>query len=160
MIEKIALVVFAIGIILFFFTYNYIYFIQISIVLCMVTYIIIAFHSFNYYAYQRKIKIIDYSEEEFDDSELENKNILLELIMPKVLWLSNAASLLGILFYTLNTGNNGYLNALLVGGSTICFALIVFIFTFIKKGKIHNELGFILIRSIPILLISLYIVYI
>src|SRR6187431_634471 len=132
--EKAILVLLAIGLITYYFTSNYFYIVQASILLLIPTYFYIAFQAYNFYAYECKVEVKVFSEEDVDNpDEITHGNIFIELILPKVLWLSFAMSLLSILFSTMNTGNKGYLNGLFIGAFFTCVGLVIFLITYIKK---------------------------
>lgn len=164
--EKVILVLLAIGLITYYFTSNFFYIVQASLLLLIPTYFYIAFQAFNFYAYECKLEVKVFSEEEEEEEESDESeteiptgNILFELIVPKVLWLCYATSLLSILFSTMNTGNKGYVNGLFTGAFCICAGLVIFLITYIKKESIYKQLGFILLRGVPILLVILYLLF-
>jgi hypothetical protein len=86
-------------------------------------------------------------------------DLLATTILPKVLWISSAISTLGLLFYLLNLGNEGYKQMLLIGGSTIGIGLVlvaVFSAIGLKNIKIVSP---VLLRAVPLLIFDFYILF-
>lgn len=108
---------------------------------------------FFLYAY-KPIEIVRDEKEQLGFSDL-----LAVTILPKVMWISSAISTLGLLFYLLDLGNDGYKNILMIGGLTIGIAVVlltVFLSSGVKNLKMVTP---ILFRAVPLLLIDLYILF-
>ncbi len=90
-----------------------------------------------------------------DDKTLGFKDLLVQSILPKVLWISMAVSVCGLLFYVLKF--KGSMNMMFMGGSTILIAaLTILVFKF--SGTRNTAMAIaILYRAIPILLTIIYI---
>lgn len=78
------------------------------------------------------------------------------IIIPKVLWISTAVLTVGILFFTMNQGNNGYLTMIMVGGTSIVISSIVLLTSMAMGTKYLNHVTPVLLRSTPTLLIGIY----
>ncbi len=77
-------------------------------------------------------------------------------IAPKLLGISSAVSILGILFYLMNFGNNGYKQMLMIGGSTTFMASLVLGFASVTGTKNIDVNLPILYRAIPLMAIDVY----
>lgn len=106
---------------------------------------------FFLYAY-RPLEIDRREDEKFGFNEL-----LAFTILPKVTWISSSISVIGILFYLLDLGNEGYKQMLMIGGSCLLLAITLLGFLFISGVKHLNSLVPLLYRAVPLLLIDLYI---
>lgn len=94
-----------------------------------------------------------------ENEQLGFSDLLAVLILPKVMWISSAISTLGLLFYLLDLGNDGYKKMLMIGGLTIGIAVVlltIFLASGVKNLKIVTP---ILLRAVPLLLIDLYILF-
>lgn len=80
-------------------------------------------------------------------------------IVPKVLWISTAVATIGILFYTLQLGNDGYLRMLYVGASTIIIALVIMLILKAIGTKYLNATFSVFFRALPTLLVVAYILF-
>ena len=80
-------------------------------------------------------------------------------IIPKVLWISTAIATIGILFYTLQLDNDGYLRMLYIGGSTIITASVIMLILKAMGTKYLNATFPVFFRAMPTLLIVTYILF-
>lgn len=94
-----------------------------------------------------------------EGEQLEFKELLGMFILPKVIWISLTVSVIGILLYYVNIGNNGYLNMLYLGGSTMVFGIIVLLLLKLTGTKYINQAFPVLLRAIPILVVMYYIAF-
>ena len=95
-----------------------------------------------------------------DENEQFGFSELLALqIVPKVMWISSAVSTLGLLFYLLDMGNDGYKRMLMIGGLTIGISILLFAFFLVSGVKYLKVVAPILLRSVPLLAIDLYILF-
>jgi len=85
------------------------------------------------------------------------KELLTLLIIPKVLWISLAISTIGILFYFLNL--KGYNEMLLIGGTSLLFALVLLAVLFLNGAKYLDAIRPVLMRAVTVLVIDIYIFY-
>ncbi len=81
------------------------------------------------------------------------------LIVPKVLWISSAIATLGILFYTLKLDNNGYMQMLYIGGSTIITPLVIMLILKAIGTKYIKFTNPAIFRAVPILFVIGYILF-
>lgn len=79
------------------------------------------------------------------------------MIIPKVLWISCAVSALGIVFYLLQLGNDGFKQMLMIGVSAIAFAGLLLVILLISGVKHMKLVAPVLLRAIPLLLADVYI---
>lgn len=94
-----------------------------------------------------------------ENEQLGFSDLLAVTILPKVMWISSAISTLGLLFYILDLGNEGYKNMLMIGGLTIGIAFVlltIFLASGVKNLKMVTP---ILFRAVPLSLIDLYILF-
>jgi len=80
-------------------------------------------------------------------------------IVPKVLGTSSAVGIFGILFYSLDFGNNGYIRLLTIGGSTIILCALIFGYLRITETKYFKKSIIGLFKSIPILIAIYYVLF-
>lgn len=78
-----------------------------------------------------------------------------QVIAPKVLGISSAVCVIGILFYL--TGLKGYQQMLLIGCASIAAASVVIFFSILKNEPARKALMPLLLRAIPLAIISFYI---
>jgi len=90
---------------------------------------------------------------------LGQKELLALIISPKVLWISCAISMFGVFAFTKQLGHDGHKRALMVGGSSILIVLFILIISLLTGTKHLKFIAPILYRSIPILLVDLYLFY-
>jgi len=77
-------------------------------------------------------------------------------IVPKVMWIGSAISALGVAFYLINFGNDGYRRLSMLGGTTIAITIIMQTFFLITGVKHLKYVAPILLRSAPLFLADLY----
>jgi hypothetical protein len=77
-------------------------------------------------------------------------------IIPKVLWISSAVSLIGIAFYFISPENEGYKQMLFIGMTTLGTALIVLAFFLVSGTKHLKTVVPILYRAVPALIAAIY----
>lgn len=77
-------------------------------------------------------------------------------IIPKVIFISCAICLVGTLFYTLGTNEAGYVQLLSIGTTSLILALVILAFLKLNGVKHLDNLNFIIIRAVPILVIGAY----
>jgi len=95
----------------------------------------------------------------------ENKNfgfidMFIGSIIPKALWIGTAVTTLGILFYIMNLGNNGFIKLLMIGCATITIASILGLSLSLIKSK--EQLPVIIplfYRALPAIGFACYILY-
>jgi hypothetical protein len=80
-------------------------------------------------------------------------------IIPKVLWISTAIATIGILFYTLQIGDNGYIKMLHIGGITIITASIAMLILKAIGTKYLNATFPIYFRALPTVIVVAYILF-
>jgi len=83
--------------------------------------------------------------------------LLILTIIPKVLWISCSVSAMGILFYLLQFGNEGYLQMALIGGMTMAASFILLVISMFTKTNDLRPLYPVLIRTAPLFFMDLYI---
>ena len=96
---------------------------------------------------------------ETGDKRFGFKELLTWIMIPKILWIGSAFSILGILVYTLQLGHDGHMRALMPGGSTIAIGLLVILYSWATGTKHLSVLLPTIIRVVPVMLIALYIVW-
>ena len=94
------------------------------------------------------------------DEPFEFKELLTWIIIPKILWIGSAFSLLGLLVYSLQLGHGGYMRALMPGGSSIAIGLLVILYSWLTGTKHLSVLVPTLLRVVPVMLVALYIVWV
>ena len=105
---------------------------------------------FFLYSFQKKEFPIE-ENEKFGFSEL-----LGLTIVPKVIWIGCSVSTLGIAFYLFDFGNDGFMQMLLIGASSIATASVLLI-VFYLQGTRHIKMVMpVLIRAIPLCIIDIY----
>lgn len=91
------------------------------------------------------------------EDEVMGLSALLALtILPKVLWISSAISVLGIALYFFELGNEGYRQALMIGVLTIGLCLVLLVIFMVSGVKYLKAVAPILLRAVPALLAGLY----
>ena len=81
-------------------------------------------------------------------------------ILPKVLWISTAVTTIGILFYMLQLGNDGYQRMLYIGGSTIIIATLITLILWTIGTRYLNATYPVLYRAILTRLVGGYILFV
>jgi hypothetical protein len=95
--------------------------------------------------------------ERSEGKKLEFTDLLATTILPKVMWISCAVSTIGILFYVVHLATESYQNMLMLGGGSLLIGIIC-LGVFVVSGMKHvNALHPLLFRSLPLLLIDLFI---
>lgn len=95
--------------------------------------------------------------ERSEDEPMGFSELLALTIVPKVLWISSAISLLGIAFYFLGFENKGYKQMLIIGMLPIGVCLILLSFFLISGVKhLKSITPILLIRAVPVLLAAFY----
>jgi hypothetical protein len=85
------------------------------------------------------------------------KELLAWSIIPKLLWLSCAVACFGLLLYSANFNNAGYLQALAIGSLGLTIATIILSLLFLTGTKKLDNVLPILVRTIPVLIVSIQI---
>jgi hypothetical protein len=85
------------------------------------------------------------------------KELLAYTIMPKILWIGTSILTVGILFYLMKMGNDGYLMMISVGSITVLIGSIVLLANKLMGTKYIGNVLPVLLRSTPALLIGIYI---
>lgn len=85
------------------------------------------------------------------------RDLLASSIIPKVLWISCSTSIIGILFAILRL--EGHDQMLMIGGSSTVMGIVLLAFISIGGTKPSKELRPVLMRAIPIALITAYIFF-
>lgn len=80
-------------------------------------------------------------------------------IVPKILWISAAVTTIGILFYSLQIGNDSYSKMLQIGGSTIVIGTSILLALKVRGVKNINLVLPVLLRALPALIIAGYILF-
>ncbi len=99
---------------------------------------------------------------EFEPTEGEKMgfNEFLGLVtVPKILWISTAVATIGILLYTLQLGNDGYLRMLYIGSSTIAIATLILLGLKATGTKYLNATFPVFYRVFPTFLLVAYILF-
>ena len=86
-------------------------------------------------------------------------DLLALMIIPKVLWISCAITAFGLALFMLETGNDGYKNMLMIGGSTIAVATLLLAFFRISGVKHIALVSPILMRALPLFLAAIYVFF-
>ncbi|MEM0941533.1 MAG: hypothetical protein AAF600_15260 [Bacteroidota bacterium] len=95
-----------------------------------------------------------------EGEEIGDFNELLGLtIIPKILWVGTAVATIGILLYTLQLGNDGYLKLLYVGLLTISIATMIQLGLKVTGTKYLNATFPVFFRAIPTLSVVTYILF-
>lgn len=148
-LEKIFLVALIVGILLNYFEIENGGLVNISLAGLGVTFFLLAFKPMD----------IKPTEEEVDKEPLGFNDLLGSTIIPKVLGIGSAVAIIGILFYNLDLGNDGYKQMLGIGGSTIFMCILIL--TYLKISGTKNLKNAIngLFKSTPILFFIYYILF-
>ena len=85
------------------------------------------------------------------------KELLGFVIVPKVLWISCAVSVIGIAIFVSNTQSQGYKQMMVIGGLTIASALVIVIVLAIGGVRVLKPLLPALLRAIPLLIADFYV---
>jgi hypothetical protein len=83
------------------------------------------------------------------------KNLLMQTVAPKMVWIGCAVSVIGILFYIL--GAKGYVQMISVGGSVLLACSLILVFFLANNSRDLKVYTPILFRMIPLLLLDGYI---
>lgn len=85
------------------------------------------------------------------------KELLVFGIVPKVLWISSAVSVIAIALTVLGSDNRGYLQMFFIGAASIAVALVIVLI--VSVGQVirsSRSLAPVLFRAIPLLAVDLY----
>jgi hypothetical protein len=93
------------------------------------------------------------------DERFEFKDLLTLTILPKVMWISCAISLFGILIYTLQLPHDGHKRLLMTGGSTIVVGLIILDYAALTETKHLKYILPIALRAAPLVVMDFYLLY-
>jgi hypothetical protein len=102
-----------------------------------------------------------YAYKPIEEIRIENEkggfsDLLASAILPKVLWISSSVSVLGLLFYNLNLGNESYKKMFLIGGSTITIATVLLVVLLFMGKRGAKAVLPVLLRAIPLCAIDMY----
>lgn len=96
----------------------------------------------------------------YDENEKLGFSDLLALtIVPKVMWIGSAISVLGILFQQLGLPPERYLQLFMIGSSVLVGALVIHLVTLAQGVKRLHYVMPIYYRAIPVLLVMAYLFY-
>jgi hypothetical protein len=91
------------------------------------------------------------------DQPYDFSHLLVFMIMPKVVGIASAISILGIFFYLLDLGNKGYLQLLMNGASVTFAAFAIYLYGVIKSMEGVSTLLPLFYRAIPFAILATYI---
>ncbi len=94
-----------------------------------------------------------------EDEQFGMTEMLAWLIVPKVLWIGYAVSLMGIYLFTLELDHDGHTRALLIGGVTIVIGLVVLGYAQLTGTKYLKYILPVVMRAIPLLLVDFYLLF-
>ncbi len=95
-----------------------------------------------------------------EDKRLDFNDLFIDMIAPKILWISTAIVTMGILFYMLDFGNNGYANMLIIGSVTIVICSVLSLVLVTKRaGNFGEVITPIFYRALPALVYACFILY-
>jgi len=95
-----------------------------------------------------------------DENEpLKFSEIFALTILPKVMWISSTVSTLGLLFYMLELGNDGYMKMSMIGGLIIGIAVVILTIFLASGVKNLKSATPILLTAVPLLFIDSYILF-
>lgn len=93
-----------------------------------------------------------------DESEPKGfKELLGFAILPKVLWISSAVSVVAIAMFAMGSQTQGYKQMALIGGLTIVSGLVITLVLALGGARVLQPLLPVLLRAIPLLIADLYI---
>lgn len=81
------------------------------------------------------------------------------IIVPKVLWISAAISLVGIAFYVIGFNDTGFKNMVMIGGFSIAIGSLVLVVLLVSGVRHLRSIAPVLFRAVPICLIDFYILF-
>jgi hypothetical protein len=84
------------------------------------------------------------------------KELLAFSIVPKVLWLSSAVSVVGIAMFVMGTASQGYKQMMMIGGAAIAFGTVVTLILLTGGAGVKKPILPALLRAIPLLIGDLY----
>ncbi len=87
------------------------------------------------------------------------QELLAYVILPKILWISSAILIGGILFYLMTTGNNGYLSMIAIGSTTVIIGTLILLICAVTGTKHISLVIPVLYRAIPALVAGGYIYF-
>jgi hypothetical protein len=91
-----------------------------------------------------------------NDTPMGFRELLAFSILPKVLWISASIGTIGILFHLL--GLSGARQMLVIGATSLSFAVTVLAVLFVTGARNLNILRPLLFRVLPLLIVTLYII--
>ncbi len=94
-----------------------------------------------------------------EDEQFGMTEMLAWLIVPKVLWISCAVSLMGIFVFTLQLDHDGHKRALMIGGASIVVGLVILAYAQLTGTKYLKYILPSVMRAIPLLLVDFYVLY-
>jgi hypothetical protein len=80
-------------------------------------------------------------------------------VIPKVIWISSAVSVVAILFYFMNSNAAGYKQLAIIGGTSIAVALALLLILLATGAKNLRVVYPVVLRAIPLLLSDAYIFF-
>ena len=83
--------------------------------------------------------------------------LLALIVLPKAMWIGCSVATVGILFFLLQFGNEGYKQMLLIGCSTLAFGLILIVAFLVMGVKGTRTLIPVSFRALPLALVAFYI---
>jgi hypothetical protein len=92
-----------------------------------------------------------------EDEKFIFTDLLTTTILPKVMWISCAVSVIGILFYIRHFEAQSYKNMLIIGGGSLLLGVLTAGFFMLGKVKSNETLQAVLLRAIPMLVMDIYI---
>jgi hypothetical protein len=84
-------------------------------------------------------------------------HLLVFVIMPKIVGIASAISVLGIFLFLLDSGNKGYLQLLMIGSSTSFIAFLIYLYGVLKSMKGVTSLLPLFYRAMPFAIVAAYI---
>jgi len=148
-LEKILIAALLIGLLLNYFEIENAGLVNISLAGLAVTFFLNAFKPINTMP----------TEESEDQVPLGFSDLLGATIVPKVLGIASAVGIMGILFYNLDLGNDGYKQMLSIGGSTILLSSLILGYMKITGVKNLETPMIGVFKAIPIILTIYYILF-
>ena len=94
-----------------------------------------------------------------EGEQFEFFDLLAVTIVPKVLWISSAVSVMGLAFYLFDLGNDSYKRLLTIGAISIGSGVTILILAFTKGVRHLNTVTPVLLRAVPLLLADFYILF-
>lgn len=139
-----------------------------DLLLLQITLGLLAIVYFAFPFYTSTTRFIEINPDDFNDNDSDDldeepievlpeiQHIFSTIILPKVLWLSIASSVLGYLAFITFPQNDAYYKLIFVGGGTIFLGLLVLVYEIFKGLKDIHFLCPALFRAVPVALFDLY----